>query len=405
LREERAISFLFDPAGSAETVTALLPSSASRAHPPTPLNVVLICHYGRSGYNVLRSLRAVGARVFVIRDARAVSMRYSLRSKTICTVPQLDGADPDVIANIINELHRERGVDSVIGADVESQSLILRMRDRLTCPIFPISDPETLQILNNKWTFYQLCVRHEVPVPKTLLWDPNAGADPELVGQELGWPVVVKPAIGYGQRGILVLQDRDDFARRFIRTGFGRDQSLIIQEYLEGPDWALGVFARDGKVEHWAAWVCPGQLDTTYGIGRFTSTEFLDRSDLAEMGERLVAATAFSGVANFDLRFDARTSTIRMLECNPRCFNRMLATRAIGVDFVKPGLRGHAGTQPRSLGRASFYPWHELFTLRGIKRLLKGDWPLGPLARDLRDMLDDPLVPIMRKIHKEDGRD
>jgi predicted ATP-grasp superfamily ATP-dependent carboligase len=332
-------------------------------------------------------------------------MRYSLRAKTIHAVPHLDSADPDVIARIINALHLERGVDSVIGADVESQSLILRMRDRLTCPTFPISDPETLRTLNNKWTFYQLCLHHDVPVPKTLLCEDRARIDPDLVGRELGWPVVVKPAVGYGQRGILVLQDRDDFVRRFTGAAFGHDQSVIIQEYLEGPDWALGVFARDGKVEHWAAWVCPGQLDTGYGIGRFTSTEFLDRRDLEEMGERLVAATAFSGVANFDLRFDTRTSTIRMLECNPRCFNRMLATRAIGVDFIKPGLRGHAGTQPRSLGRASFYPWHELFTLRGIKRLLKGKWPLRPLARDLRDMLDDPLVPIMRKVHKEDCRD
>ena len=79
-------------------------------------------------------------------------MRYSLRAKTIHAVPHLDNADPDVIARIINALHLERGVDSVIGADVESQSLILRMRDRLTCPIFPISDPATLQTLNNKWT-------------------------------------------------------------------------------------------------------------------------------------------------------------------------------------------------------------------------------------------------------------
>jgi predicted ATP-grasp superfamily ATP-dependent carboligase len=365
--------------------------------------VVLICHYGRSGYNVLRSLRAVGAKVFVIRDARAASMRYSLRSKAIHAVPHLHDAEPEIIAGVINDLHCRCGVDSVIGADVESQTLILRMRDRLTCPIFPISDAETLRILNNKWTFYQLCVRHEVQVPKTLLCEDGLLVDPDLIGRELGWPVVVKPAVGYGQRGILILQNRDDFVRRFIEARSGCDQSLIIQEYLEGPDWALGVFAREGKVEHWAAWVCPGQLDIGYGIGRFTSTEFLDRRDLADMGERLIAVTAFSGIANFDLRLDTRTGTIRMLECNPRCFNRMLATRANGVDFVRPGLPGYAGTQPRSLGRASFHPWQELFTLRGIKRFLNGHWPLGPLARDLRDMLDDPLVPIMRNIYKEDS--
>jgi len=404
--EERAVRFELDsPATGTSVAEFISPPIAASSRASRRLCVVLICHYGRSGYNVLRSLRAVRAKVFVIRDARAVSMRYSLRSKVVHAIPHLDDADPEIIAGIINDLHSRHGIDSVIGADVESQSLILRMRDRLTCPVFPISPPETLERLNNKWDFYQLCVRHDVPVPKTLLCENRSAADPDLIGRELGWPVVVKPAVGYGQRGILILRDRDDFVQRFVKADAGHEPSVIIQEYLEGPDWALGIFARNGNVEHWAAWVCPGQLDTGYGIGRFTSTEFLDRRDLADMGERLIAATAFSGIANFDLRFDTRTETIRMLECNPRCFNRMLATRAIGVDFVKPGLRGYAGTQPRSLGRASFYPWHELFTTRGIKRLVNGKWPLRPLVRDVRDMLDDPLVPIMRKIHKEDRRD
>jgi predicted ATP-grasp superfamily ATP-dependent carboligase len=403
--EERAVELELDLASTSQTITGICPAPTTRGQAAQCLNVVLICHYGRSGYNVLRSLRAIRAKVFVIHDARAASMRYSLRSKTIHAVPHLDDADPQRIAGIINELHRKRGVDSVIGADVESQLLILRMRDLLTCPVFPIATAEILQTLDNKWSFHQLCIRHDVPVPKTLLCDSGSELDPDLIGRELGWPVVVKPVVGYGQRGIIILKDRADFVRRLAELSSGRNQAVIVQEYLEGPDWALGVFARNGRVEHWAAWVCPGQLDTDYGIGRFTSTEFLDRRDLADMCERLIDATAFSGLANFDLRFDTRTDTIRMLECNPRCFNRMLATRAIGVDFVRPGLRGHAGTQPRSLGRASFYPWHELFTARGIKRLLNGKWPLRPLARDLRDMLDDPLVPIMRRLQKEDDDD
>lgn len=367
------------------------------------LHVVLICHYGRAGYNVLRSLNNVDAKIFVIRDARSISMRYSLRSKVVKVVPQIADADPVAIANVINDLHRKYGVDSVIGADVESQALILRMRDHLKCPLFPIASTATLNLLNNKWTFYQLCRRLDVPVPKSILCQDRAAINPDHIGQHLGWPVIVKPIAGYGQRGILILKDQDDFIKRFVG---GTDQTpMIIQEYLDGPDWALGVFARCGKVEHWVVWICPGQMDTSYGVGRFLSTEFLDRRDLAEMGEKLIAETDFSGIANFDLRFDSRTDTIRMLECNPRCFNRMLTARANGMDFVKPGLPGYAGTQPRALGRASFYPWQELFTLRGIKRLVGGRWPVKPLVRDLRDMLVDPLVPIMRKVHKEDSRD
>lgn len=366
------------------------------------LNVVLICHYGRAGYNVLRSLNNINARVFVIRDARSISMQYSLRSKVVQVVPQIANAEPIKIAEVINDLHFRYGIDSVIGADVESQTLILRMQSRLKCPTFPIASTQALNTLNNKWTFYKLCRRLDVPVPKSIFCQDRASIDPEQVGQTLGWPVIVKPVAGYGQRGILILKNPDEF----IRFQSEADQtSMIIQEYLAGPDWALGVFARRGKVEHWVAWVCPSQVDMGLGAGRFLTTEFLDRPDLVEMGERLIAATNFSGIANFDLRFDPPTETIRMLECNPRCFNRMRTTRAIGMDFVKPGLPGYAAAQPRALGRASFYPWQELFTLRGIKRLVSGRWPVKPLVRDVRDMLSDPLVPIMRKVLKEDAKD
>jgi predicted ATP-grasp superfamily ATP-dependent carboligase len=369
----------------------------------TRLNIVLICHYGRAGYNVLRSLSYIGARVFVIRDERAISMRYSLRATALYNVPHLDQADPEHIATLINQLHLRHGIDSVIGADVESQSLILRMRDRLKCPIFPIASDETLTLLNNKWTFYQLCRRLDVPVPKSLLWDNTAPLDANVIGQELGWPVIVKPIAGYGQRGIMMLKDRDDFTIRFVKSALSQ-QLMIVQEYLDGPDWALGVFARNGKIEHWIAWICPGQMDTGYGVGRFLATEFIARYDLEALGERLIAATNFSGVANFDLRGNTRSGEVCMLECNPRCFNRMLATRANGLDFILPGLPG-SNLQPRTLEHAFFYPWQELLTPRGIKRLLHGKWPLLPLVRDVRDMVADPLVPVMRKLLHEDARD
>jgi biotin carboxylase len=369
-----------------------------------PLNVVLICHLGRAGYNVLRSLTNIGATVFVIRDNRSESMRYSVRSQVVQVVPHIGEADPEAIADIINHLHCKHGIDSVIGADVESLMLIGRMEARLLCPVFPTSNGKTIERLHDKWSFYQLCRDQDVPVPKTLSFATRSAIEVDLVEAELGWPVIVKPTALYGQRGLSILRNREEFLDWFGGVQ-ADDDGVIVQEYLEGDDWALGIFARNGTVEHWTAWVCPGQLDANYGTGRFLATEFSDRLDLAEMGERIVSATGFSGIANFDARFDRRSNTMRMLECNPRCFNRMLAARANGLDFVIPGLPGYAGTQPQSLGSASFYSWHELFTMRGLRRLGSGEWPLAPFARDLRDMMKDPFVPIMRKLVHEDALD
>lgn len=378
------------------------PASAIRSRRPKRLNVVLICHFGRTGYNILRSLKAVNARVYLVHDQRAASLSYSRRCKVVHAAQNLGSADPDRVLGIINDLHRQVGLDSVIASDVESLAFLSKFRERLLAPVFPMADADTLATLNDKWTFYKLCEAASVAVPKSLSVECRAEFNVETVERELGYPVIIKPVDSYGQRGISILRNRAQAEEWKSRVD--HDHPVIIQEYIEGTDWAISVFAQNGVIKHWVSWVCPSQLDTGYGVGRFLATEFRPRDDLFEMTQKVVAATAFSGVANFDARYDDQASRMKMLECNPRFFNRMSAARLSGLDFVRPGLPV-AGDQPVTLGNVGYYPWQELFSARGLRRLMRGQWRVAPLLHDVFDMGTDPLPPIIRKWAHEDGRD
>jgi predicted ATP-grasp superfamily ATP-dependent carboligase len=382
-------------------VLALKERAAKR---PAPLNVVLLSHWGRSGYNVLRALTAMGARTFLIHDSRSASLRFSRCCKVVHSTSEIAEADPATVIRIINDLHRSVGIDSVIASDVESLTLLARMKPDLRAPVFPIAELSTLLLLNNKWEFYKLCVAQGVAAPKTLFVEDKSAIDPADIAAELSFPVVVKPVAGYGQRGILILSDTRDLETRLLRNEAYDYGGMVIQEFVEGCDWALSVFARNGAIEHWTAWACPGQLEAEYGIGRFMTTAFCDRRDLMEMGEKIIAATGFSGVANFDARFDVRSDSMKMFECNPRFFNRMLAARFCGLDFVRVGLPGAEIGAKISLDQKHHYPWQELFSVRGARRLLNGEWKPSLLARDVFELLIDPLPPIMRKITHEDAR-
>ena len=379
------------------------PMSAIRSRRPKRLNVVLICHFGRTGYNILRSLKAINARVYLVHDRRAASLSYSRRCKVVHATQDLSSANSDQVLGIINDLHLRVGVDSVVASDVESLAFLSRIRERLLAPVFPMADAGTLATLNDKWTFYKLCAAAGVAVPKSLSVERQAEFDVEAVERELGYPVIVKPVNSYGQRGISILRDRLQ-AQEWKKSCVDLDQPVIIQEYIEGTDWAISVFAQNGVIEHWVSWVCPSQLDQGYGVGRFLATEFRPRDDLFSMTQKVVAATSFSGVANFDARYDDQACRMKMLECNPRFFNRMSAARLSGLDFVRPGLPV-AGGQPVTLGNVGYYPWQELFSARGIQRLVRGQWRLAPLLHDIFDMGTDPLPPIVRKWAREDGRD
>ena len=376
--------------------------SAIRGRRPKRLNVMLICHFGRTGYNILRSLKAVNARVYLVHDQRAASLSYSRRCKVVHAAQDLGSADPDKVLGIINDLHQRVGLDSVIASDVESLAFLSKFRERLLAPVFPMADAGTLATLNDKWTFYKLCEAAGVAVPKSLSVGCQAEFDIGAVERELGYPAIVKPVNSYGQRGISILRNRTQAEEWKGRVD--HDHPVIIQEYIEGTDWAISVFAQGGVIRHWVSWVCPSQLDAGYGVGRFLATEFRPRDDLLKMTQTIVAATGFTGVANFDARYDDQACRMKMLECNPRFFNRMSAARLSGLDFVRPGLP-IASEQPATLGNVGYYPWQELFSVRGLRRLVRGHWRIGPLLHDIFDMGTDPLPPIVRKWAREDGRE
>ena len=338
-----------------------------------------------------------------MHDRRAASLGYSRRCKVVHAAQDLGSADATQVLGIINDLHRRVGLDSVIASDVESLAFLSKIRERLLAPVFPMADAGTLATLNDKWTFYKLCGAVGVAVPKSLRIGRQAELDAGAVERELGYPVIVKPVNSYGQRGISIFRDRAQ-AQKWKESRVAHDQPAIIQEYIEGTDWAISVFAQDGVIKHWVSWVCPSQLDTGYGVGRFLATEFRPRDDLFEMTRKVVAATGFSGVANFDARYDDQACVMKMLECNPRFFNRMSAARLSGLDFVRPGLPV-ASDQPATLGSVGYYPWQELFSARGLQRLMRGQWRMAPLLHDIIDMGTDPLPPIVRKWAREDGRD
>jgi predicted ATP-grasp superfamily ATP-dependent carboligase len=363
------------------------------------LKAVMLCHYGRTGYNVLRALRGLGAEVYAVVDRRSASLRYSLRCKVIHVSEEIDHADPEEVQTKINDLHRREFIDSVLACDVESLRLLSRIKPRLLPKAFPAASIDMIELLNNKWDFHQLCCKTQVRTPHTLFFPSKSAIDCARVGSEIGFPAVIKPAAGYGQRGIVIPANLE--ALHSYMSAPGDTGEIIIQKFVSGVDWAISVFAIDGTITHWTAWACPGQLEESFGVGRFLTTNFVQRHDLFEAASRLMAATNFSGCANLDARLDDADGTMKMFECNPRFFGRLSASRLCGLDFVKAGMPVE-DRQSFVMHGGFYYPWQELLNSRGWKQILAGRWQLRQLAWDMQEMIADPIPLIMRKITNED---
>jgi len=258
-----------------------------------------------------------------------------------------------------------------------------------------------LRLLDNKWSFTQLCLANGIAVPKTVYIRNNGLLSLDMIADML--PVIVKPAVGFGQRSIVILTTHEDV--RAFQQSVSHPYPCVVQEIVDGEDWALGAFAIAGDVTQWVTWKCPAQLEATgaaYGVSRFQATQFTLHEPLIAMGRKIIAATRFTGVINFDARL---TSTGQMIifEANPRFFNRMLAARMCGVNVVAAGLPGMAKART-TLEQCEYYPWQEMFRVRGWRLLRTGHWKWQHLRADLAEMLHDPLPPFVRKLTREETK-
>ncbi len=230
----------------------------------------------------------------------------------------------DSIIDRINNYCLKHKISLVVAGDYDANYVFSRVKSRLASGItpFPLSEPETLEILNNKWKFSLLLESLKLPYPRTVLVENVA----QLEAVDMEFPRIVKP-----------LQCEGGFALKYIKQNkeeylaCGRLSSnfpMLVQEYVPGKDVCLNVLAIKGKVVAWAMY----EYINPYTLQFFTSEKLLT------WGREVVEETKFEGVADFDLILDERDNSLKFLECNPRFWNSLRAVRRNGVNFALLGL-------------------------------------------------------------------
>lgn len=188
-------------------------------------------------------------------------------------------------------------------------------------------------------------------------------ADLAQAAAELGYPerpVVVKPPVSNGMRGLRVLREAAWDAERFLaekpsgleisleellrilRRGTAWPE-LLVTDYLPGPEYSVDAFLG----EHLEA-ALPRRRDAIRSGIAFETTLLPERDDLAEMaltaGRHLGLRYAFG----FQFKED-EAGRPRVLECNPRVQGTMVASLFGGLNAVWLAVREALGEPPRAL--------------------------------------------------------
>ena len=213
---------------------------------------------------------------------------------------------------------------------------------RFACPA-----PGVVQALGTKKGFAAACAARGLRTPQSITLAPGM----PLPTLPFGWPVIVKPADSpaywncrfAGKRKVYLTQDAAELAAVVdtVRQG-GYAGDLLLQEYIPGPDTALGVVnaycAKDGSVP----WMVQGQVllqeRTPEGIGNYaailTEPARQDTALLAALAA-LLRRSGWRGYANFDFKYD-RSGEPVLFEMNPRQGRASYFCTAAGASLALP---------------------------------------------------------------------
>ena len=182
-------------------------------------------------------------------------------------------------------------------------------------------------VAHDKIRTNQAAEKAGVAIPRC--WYPGAG-DVETVIREATWPVLVKPGIGVGARGIVRANTPEELRSAWVTSQNG----CFVQEMipLTGSQYVVDILI-DEQARTVAAVASKKVRFYPVSGGASTLSQTVHRPDLCDATERLLRAIGYHGVANVDFIEDPRDGVPKLLEINPRFGEMHGVCSAAGVDL------------------------------------------------------------------------
>lgn len=217
-----------------------------------------------------------------------------------------------------------------------------------------VSGREAIQVANDKGALLERSGQLGLPCPN---WRRTAcEAELALAASDFGYPnlpVVVKPPVSNGMRGVRILREDNWNVSRFLnekptgleiqmeellrilRRGPGWPE-LLVMEYLPAAEYTVDAFLWDKTA------IAIPRLRKTIRSGITFTCESEFRHDLCDYSLRAARSLGLQYVFGFQFKLDSHGEP-KVLECNPRIQGTMVASVFSGVNLIWLGVKAALG--------------------------------------------------------------
>lgn len=255
---------------------------------------------------------------------------------------------------IINQFAKKRASKKVltISTNETYAEFLIKNREQLADNlVFASLDIKTLTNLTNKENFYKMYKSKGLEFPETFYFDCSKNT---ILPSTLNFPIILKPAnvVIYnhlsfeGKNKIYKIENQlelEQTIKKIIESGY-KDR-LIIQEFIPGDDSylfdAVVYVDRNGKVKIQSFAQIGLQERTKSMVGNaavlingFNTTNG-NTVEMMEKIKQFMESIPYHGFAEFDLKYDERTNSFKVLEINARQGRSSYYISALGANLVK----------------------------------------------------------------------
>jgi carbamoyl-phosphate synthase large subunit len=237
---------------------------------------------------------------------------------------KIPAADDLSFSSVLLDIIMKENISLLIPTVSEELLIIAKLRkfiEECGCAVH-ISPIHAVDIANDKLKTAFFMTEHNIPVPKFF----HAKAPKERILEELGLPLLSKPYIGRGGRGVALYKTKEEF---FKETR----ENIIYQEFIPGEEFDLNLFLdRKNTI---ASGIVLKKTILKEGItGNAVAVERTDREDIISLGIKAALSLEMEGPLDMDIRL-REDGTPVLLEINARIGGNVLSATEILDSLIR----------------------------------------------------------------------
>jgi D-aspartate ligase len=292
------------------------------------------------GVAVVRSLGRLGVPVYAITEDRWTPTAVSRYCAGRFVWRVTGREEPGQLAGLLREVGRRLGRRAVV-VPVDDEAAVLVAEHACELDryfLLPSIEPGLPRALASKQRLFELCQRHDVPVPGSA--SPATRAELGRFAASAVYPVVVKNAEPWQRRRTPAVAHTTIMhsAAELLAAVPGDPPGVIVQEYIPremAQDWIVHLYC-DANSDCLCVFTGVKVRSWPPHNGATACAYAMANPELAQLAQRFCKELGFRGIADLDWRLDLRDGKYKLVDFNPRVGNQFrLFETGPGVDVVR----------------------------------------------------------------------